>query len=83
MVNDKMLCGPVFQKKINERLLMIRIGENRVERNKDLEGCLPMDFTGRPMKGYLFIRLLAWDRDEELEFWINECLAFNRELTQD
>jgi hypothetical protein len=36
-----------------------------------------MDFTGRPMKGYLFIESEGVDMDEDLDFWVEKCLDFN------
>lgn len=38
-----------------------------------------MDFTKRPMKGYLFVEPEGFDFEEDLEFWIDKCLAFNPE----
>ena len=36
-----------------------------------------MDFTGRPMKGYLFVHPSVIDRDQDLAYWIQACLEFN------
>ncbi len=38
---------------------------------------LPMDFTGRPMRGYAFITPDGIDMDEDLEYWIQLALDFN------
>ena len=40
-------------------------------------GCAPMDFTGRPMKGYVFVKPEGFDMDEDLEYWIDLALKFN------
>lgn len=77
MVNDKMLCGIHFDKKKDTDLLMARIGKDASAEAKDREGCYPMDFTGRPMKGYVFVTPDGYDTDEDLEYWISSCLAFN------
>lgn len=77
MVDDKMCCGLSFNKKVSKELLMARIGEDAFEQNKDKPGCYPMDFTGRPMKGYAFIDEDGYDLDDDLEHWIMLCLAFN------
>jgi len=71
MVDDKMCVGIV------KDMLMARIGESFYPEAITLEGVLPMDFTGRPMKGYVFIEPDTWDNRENLEFWIEKCLAFN------
>lgn len=77
MVNDKMACGIHYDKKKETDLLMARIGETASESVKNKPGCHPMDFTGRPMKGYVFVTPDGFDMDEDLEFWIDLCLDFN------
>ncbi|MEZ4885585.1 MAG: TfoX/Sxy family protein [Chitinophagales bacterium] len=71
MVDDKMLCGIVR----NE--LMARIGSDAYEEALAKEGCKEMTFTGRSMKGYVFLEDEATDMDEDLEYWIQLCLDFN------
>ena len=56
---------------------MVRIGEEIVQKVSSREGCLPMDFTGRPMKGYIFVEPSGYYLDEDLNFWIDLCIAFN------
>jgi hypothetical protein len=36
-----------------------------------------MDFTGRPMKGYIFVTPDGLDSDKSLSYWLDLCLAFN------
>ena len=77
MVDDKMCCGIHFDKKKGMDLLMARIGEEASMEAMNREGCHPMDFTGRPMKGYVFVSPDGFDMDEQLEYWLNLCIAFN------
>ena len=77
MLNDKMCCGIHFDKKKQMDRLMARIGETAAEELKHNKGCHPMDFTGRPMKGYVSIDPEGFDLDEDLLFWLNHCIAFN------
>ena len=77
MVDDKMCCGVLYNKKKEIDLVMARIGEEAQETAKDRPGCLPMDFTGRPMKGYVFFSAEGFDMDDDLAYWIDLCLAFN------
>jgi len=77
MVNDKMCCGIHFDKKREIDLLMARIGEAASPKALEKEGCLPMDFTGRPMKGYVFVTPEGVDMEEDLDYWIQLCLDFN------
>ena len=77
MVEDKMCCGIHFDKKKNTDLLMARIGEEASSNAMKKKGCHPMDFTGRPMKGYVFVTPDGFDTDKDLEYWLDLCLAFN------
>lgn len=77
MVDGKMCCGVMFNKKHNLELIMARIGEDAYTKAILKAGVKPMDFTGRPMKGYVFVTPDGYDTDADLEFWINLCLAFN------
>ena len=45
------------------------------------KGCHPMDFTGRPMKGYVSVDPNGFDLDEDLVFWLDHCIAFNPKAT--
>jgi len=56
---------------------MVRIGEEIAQKVSSREGCLPMDFTRRPMKGYIFVEPSGYYLDEDLNFWIDLCIAFN------
>ncbi len=71
MLDDKMCCGIVK----NE--LMARIGPDKYEEALQMPGCNEMNFTGRPMKGYVFIDGDAIDTEDQLEYWIDLCIAFN------
>lgn len=77
MVDDKMCCGIHFDTKKQTDLLMARIGQEAAAKVAQRQGCHPMDFTGRPMKDYVFITPDGYDMDADLEFWLDLCLAFN------
>lgn len=77
MVEDKMCCGVMYNKKKEMDLLMARIGEDAYPDAIKRSGALPMDFTGRPMKGYIFVSPDGFDTDEDLEYWLELCLDFN------
>ena len=78
MVNEKMTCGIHIDKKYGDSLLMAKIGMEAYEEEIKKEVCLPMDFTGRPMKGYIFITPNGIDLDADLEYWIDKALDFNK-----
>lgn len=56
---------------------MVRISEEIAQKVSSREGCLPIDFTGCPMKGYIFVEPSGYDLDEDLNFWVDLCVAFN------
>ena len=78
MVNEKMCCGIHIDKKYGDSLLMAKIGTEAYETEIEKDVCLPMDFTGRPMKGYIFITPKGFDMENDLEYWIDKALDFNR-----
>ena len=77
MVDGKMCCGLHFDKKKDTDLLMARIGEEASEKALEHPHCYPMDFTGRPMKGFVFLKPEGFDEDEDLKYWLQLCLDFN------
>ncbi len=76
-VDDKMLCGIHIDKKYGDSLLMARIGEEAYEREIVKDACLPMDFTGRPMRGYIYITPDGFDMEDDLAYWLQLALDFN------
>jgi len=75
MINNKMCVGVVK----NE--LMARVGAEAMDEALEKPGSRIMDFTGRPMKGYLFIGPEGLDQEIDLDYFIALALAFNVELT--
>jgi TfoX/Sxy family transcriptional regulator of competence genes len=71
MVNDKMCVGVIKNK------LMARINPDACEEAMKRPGCREMDFTHRPMKGYVFVEPEGTDMDKDLESWIGLALEFN------
>lgn len=76
-VDNKMLCGIHFDKKYGDNLLMARIGEDAYLNELEKKHCLPMDFTGRPMRGYIFVTPDGFDTENDLTYYLDLCLAFN------
>ena len=71
MSNGKMLCGLV-----NDQL-MARIGIDAYEEALKREYVSEMNFTGRAMKGYVFVDGGGIDLEEDLEYWLMQCVAYN------
>ena len=71
MVDEKMCFGIVKDE------LMARINPDLYEESLTKPGCKEMNFTGRAMKGFVFVEGEGIDMDEDLEYWIQLCLDFN------
>jgi TfoX/Sxy family transcriptional regulator of competence genes len=71
MVDDKMCMGIIKDD------LMVRIDPEFQDNFLQEKGCRVMDFTHRPMKGYLYVMPEAIDSDRELDKWVQRCLDFN------
>lgn len=71
MVNDKMCVG------IIKNELMARIDPEWHDEATALYHCRTMDFTAKPMIGYVMISPEGIDSSEDLEFWIERALLFN------
>ena len=76
-IDHKMLCGIHIDKTYGDSLLMARIGEDAYETAIESKHCLPMDFTGRPMRGYIFVTPDGFDTEDDLTHYLDLCLAFN------
>ena len=72
MVNDKMCVG------VEKERLMVRLNPGLMEEVMKKEGCKPMDFTGRIMKGYVFVDIEALNTKKKLEYWVKLALDYNR-----
>lgn len=77
MVDEIMCCGLLQDKETKEDVLMARVGADYYEEALTKTGAMPMDFTSRPMKGYVFVKAEGFDMEKDLQFWIERCLAFN------
>lgn len=72
MVNGKMCAGVLKDD------LMVRIGPNVYEVALRRKGCREMNFTGKPMKGFVFVGPNGTDNKKELDYWIGLALDFNK-----
>jgi TfoX/Sxy family transcriptional regulator of competence genes len=71
MVNDKMCIGVIKDE------MMCRIDPEFHEIAVEITGCRTMDFTKRPMRGYVMIDDNGMRTPEKFEYWINLALGFN------
>ena len=72
MVNDKMCIGIIKDE------MMCRIDPTRQETALERTGCRIMDFTGRPMNGYIMVDDSGMKSKKDFDYWIEMCLDFNK-----
>lgn len=71
MLNDKMCVG------IIQDALMCRIDPAIYQAALEKKACRPMDFTGRPMKGWVIIDPPGIKNKTDFDYWITLALDFN------
>ena len=71
MVNGKMCVGVVRDD------LMVRLAPEVYEAALERPGCREMDFTGKPMRGFVFVGPEGLRTEEQLEYWLELALTFN------
>ena len=71
MLDGKMCVGVVKDE------MMCRINPEVYSTALEKEGCREMVFTGRPMKGYVYVSDTGMKTKKEFDYWINLCVEFN------
>lgn len=79
MLDDKMCIGVDTDRQSGEDRLMVRVGKAAYDDLLGQRGCREMDFTGKSMKGFLFVYPEGFDNEADLDFWVEKARAFNRE----
>jgi hypothetical protein len=77
MVDNKMCIGVDIDKKTGIPRIMVRIGKDEYEQALLKKGCSEFNFTGRVMKGFVFVSNQGIDMQEDLEYWVQLCLNYN------
>ena len=72
MVNGKMCVG------ILNDDLMARIDPDVYENALTKKACREMDFTGKPIKGFVFVGPGGTRTTRDLQSWVTLALAFNK-----
>ena len=70
MVQGHMCCGVVGSD------LMVRVGADGYEDALNQPYARKMDFTGRPMNGFVFVSENGFESDEDLSIWIKRAHNF-------
>ena len=72
MVNDKMCVG------VEKERLMVRLDPEKYDEVIEKDGCKPMDFTGKVMKGFVFVDADVLTTKKKLEYWVKLALEYNK-----
>jgi TfoX/Sxy family transcriptional regulator of competence genes len=70
LLDGKMFCGIVKDD------LMVRVGPERYQEALTAARVRPMDFTGRPMKGYVFVGPAGTRTEKAVKRWVDQSAAF-------
>jgi len=74
MLNGNMCVG------VTSDDLMVRVGPEEHGNLLALPHARPMDFTGRPMKGFVFVGLQGTQEEESLKEWVGRGVGFAQTL---
>ena len=71
-----MVCGSMCVGVSGDEL-MARVGQDQYDEALTLPHARHMDFTGRPIKGFVFIGTDGIESVDDLSEWVDRCLSFN------
>ncbi len=74
MLRGNMCCGVLGKE------LMVRVGPKEYEAALRVPHTREMDFTGRPLKGFVYVEPKGFSADEDLEAWVDRAVKFARSL---
>ena len=59
---------------ISDRAMMARVGKAQYTAALRRKHVRMMDFTGKPMQGYVFVDATGLKTEKQLRFWVDLCL---------
>jgi TfoX/Sxy family transcriptional regulator of competence genes len=77
MVSGGMCCG------LTNSDFMVRVGPDGHDEALRQPHARPMDFTGRPMRGFVFVAPAGIKTDAQLERWIGRGVAYVERLARE
>ena len=75
LLNNKMACGVIGDE------LMVRVGPDAYQAALSQPHARPMDFTGRPMRGYVVVAAGGCATQAEVDHWVARSATHIGELT--
>jgi TfoX N-terminal domain len=82
ITEKKMFGGIAFLRKglmfvgVSGTSLMARVGKEKHADSLGRKNVREMDFTGKPMQGYVFVDAPGIKTDAQLRFWLERCEQF-------
>lgn len=74
MVNGNMSVG------VTHSDLMVRVGPDNYDSALAEPHARPMDFTGKPLRGFVYVDVKGYATDEGLEKWVARGVDYARSL---
>jgi hypothetical protein len=74
MLNGNICCGVIGDE------MIARLGPEGAESALSDSHARPFDFTGRPMKGWIYIEAVGVDEDDALDRWVTRAIEFTTTL---
>jgi TfoX/Sxy family transcriptional regulator of competence genes len=74
MLRGNMCCGVIGDR------LMVRVGPDGYEAALSRPHAKAMDFTGRPMKGFVYVEPAGFPSGRDLKAWIARAMEFTLSL---
>ncbi len=76
LLNGKMCCGIIKDD------LVVRVGPENYEDVLTQPHTRPMDFTGRPIKGFVYVNSKGLSNELTLRKWVNMSLSYVSSLAR-
>jgi hypothetical protein len=73
-LSGNMACGVVGDE------IMVRVGPDNYDDALSRRHARPMDFTGRPMRGLVYVARPGFESDPDLAAWVESGASFARSL---
>ncbi|MEM8782251.1 MAG: TfoX/Sxy family protein [Planctomycetota bacterium] len=73
-------CGGHFVTGVWHDKLVLRLGPDAAEKAMGRDHVVPMDITGRPMRGWVMVEPLGVNTAAKLRRWIGHAKSFNDTL---
>ena len=74
MVNGNMACG------VEKNKLVVRVGPDTYEKFLKQKHIRKMDFTGKPLKGFIYVMPEGLQRTDSLLKWVDRGVRFAQSL---